>query len=76
MVKTTAVQADWTKQKQKLEDDFEKLWESVEGIAIEVVAKTAGEMTLHEIHANQFKKFDRDWISNERDPESGPAPEG
>jgi hypothetical protein len=76
VLKTTAVKDDWPSQKVKLEEEFETLWESVEGIAVEVVAKTAVEMTLHEIYVNQFKKFDRDWISNERDPESGPAPEG
>lgn len=76
VVKKTAVLTDWSKQKGNWEDAFEKLWESVGNVEIEVVAKTASEMTLQEIFENKFKKFDRDWISYEHDPESGPAPEG
>jgi hypothetical protein len=76
VVKMGTVEADWQVQKARLEEEFEALWTSVTQVEVEVIAMTASEMTLHEIHALRLKKFDRDWISYEHDPESGPAPEG
>jgi hypothetical protein len=74
VVKRPAVRADWGEQQAGLESSFEQCWEGVDGVEVDVVAVQADQFSLGEMSAGQFKKFDRDWISYEYDPEDAPAP--
>ena len=76
VVKTQAVQTDWVAQKKILESTFNDLWSAVQNLEVEVVAIQANKLSIGEIAEGRFQKFDRDWISYESDPDSGPAPEG
>ena len=74
VVKTAAVQASWTAQETTLVNAFEACWHGVEGVDVDAVAVQANHFSIGEMTEGKFQKFDRDWISYEFDPMSGPAP--
>lgn len=76
VVNPDQVGADWPALQGRLEDEFEACWNGATGITIEVTAKSADLVTLAELARGRYMKFDREWISYEHDPESGPAPGG
>ena len=74
VVKTAAVQVDWAAQQSALETAFEDCWKGVDGVELDAVAVQANRFSIGEMTDGNFKKFDRDWISYEFDPDSGSAP--
>ena len=74
VVKTAAVQVDWAAQQSALETAFEGCWKGVDGVELDAVAVQANRFSLGEMTDGKFKKFDRDWISYEFDPDSGSEP--
>lgn len=76
VVKSAAVAKDWSIQKTTLASAFEGCWTGVDGVEVEADAVQANLFSLGEIVEGKFKKFDRDWISYEHDPQSEQAPAG
>jgi len=75
VIKSDFVAEDWAKQQDALETAFLACWTAAAGIEVDVVAVQARRFSLGEISEGGFKKFDKDWISYEFDPDGGPAPE-